>query len=268
LTKRALPCACDTAPHLQSPPDSVAKNVCPLPACPAPDAQSLLGYAYGAEDACTISSHSAPWRLMSAPPPSPSQQQALAAPILLSHLPLHRNPSSCGSYPDSKPITPNFRLFSPRPWAVHASTMPMQSSARLLRDIQPLLVLSGDHHRWCTTLHSINSSREAVEVTVGTFSWLQGSLKPSFGALLFTNSSASAELFSRGPSCVASSQSQWHAVVCPCWLPDNRLSLTLYAVFAAASIVWLLLRLGCWRNAIKTWLVTCAAAVTFHVLLL
>jgi hypothetical protein len=144
----------------------------------------------------------------------------------------------------------------------------MQSSARLLRLVQPLLVLSGDHHSWCTTLHSINSSRDAVEVTVGTFSWLQGSLKPSFGALLFTNSSASAALFSGGLGCVASSMSHWHAVVCPCWLPDNRRSLAVYALFAAANMVWLLLRLGCWRVAIKTWLVTCAAAVTFHVLLL
>jgi hypothetical protein len=42
----------------------------------------------------------------------------------------------------------------------------------------------------------MDSNREVVEVTVGTFSWLQGSSKPSFGALLLTNSSESASLFS------------------------------------------------------------------------
>jgi hypothetical protein len=85
---------------------------------------------------------------------------------------------------------------------------------------------------------------------------------------LFTNSSESASLASLRPGCVASHASEWHAVVCPCWLPDNRVTLAAYASFAAGSMFWLLLKLGSFRVAINTWFVTSAAAVCFHVLLL
>ena len=263
-TKRVLPCVCSTMSELQLPPDSIG---CPIPRCVAPTQQRSLGYTYGVEDECTVSPHNTLWYHSSSLPPAVTHEQPLSIPILLSHLPLHRHSSSCGSYPDSKPITPNFRLYSLRPWAVYSSTMPKQSSAVLLRNVQPLLVLSGDHHRWCTTVHSMDSNREVVEVTVGTFSWLQGSSKPSFGALLLTNSSESASLFGLGPGCVASSALQWHSVICPCWLPDNRFSLVSYAIFAFASMVWLLVQLGNCRAAIKTWLVTSSAAIIFHVLL-
>ena len=242
-------------------------NTCPVPGCLAPAARRLLGHVYGVDDTCTISPHTAPWHA-AAPQLPPSKLEPPVA-VLLSHLPLHRNSSHCGSYPDGKPLKPNFRLFSRHPWSMYSSAMPMQSSAQLLRDVRPLLVLSGDHHRWCTTLHAAGCSRDAVaEVTVGTFSWLQGSSNPSFGVLLFTNSTASAAQSSVKPGCVASSASGWHAVVCPCWLPDNRLSLAAYAVFAAASLGWLLLQHRGFGAAFTSWAVTCAAAIGFHVLML
>ena len=277
MTKRALPCACSTSRQSHVSPDSRQSHVspdsaaCPLPDCPAPDTQSVLGHAYGVENTCAASPHAAAWHATYASPPPPqavTHERSSHIPILLSHLPLHRQPSSCGSYPDSVPITPNFRLFSLRPWSVYSSAMPMQASARLLREVRPLLVLSGDHHRWCKTVHSINSTLDAVEVTVGTFSWLQGSTKPSFGALLFTNSSESALQSSLRPGCAASSSSQWHVVVCPCWLPDNRVSLAAYAVAAVGSLLWLLLHHCSLQHAITTWFATCAAAISFHVLLM
>ena len=265
LTKRVLPCACSAEHELQLPPNAA---VCPLPGCPAPAAQTLLGHAYGVEDACRVSPHRAPLHDFLPLAPTFARDEAFSVPILLSHLPLHRHSLSCGVYTDSKPIRPNFRLYSLRPWTVYSSAMPMQSSSRLLREVKPLLVLSGDHHSWCTTVHSTNAGHDTVEVTVGTFSWLQGSSDPSFGALLFTNSSESASLASLRPGCVASHASEWHAVVCPCWLPDNRVTLAAYASFAAGSMFWLLLELGSFRVAISTWFVTCAAAVCFHALLL
>lgn len=263
LSKRALPCAGHITCQPRMPPDS---SSCPLDDCHAADPQSLLGHAYGVEHSCSVGAGGTAWH--TPPSPLPPVTHEHAATILLSHLPLHRQPSSCGFYPDSRPIAPNFRLFSLRPWAVYSSAMPMQSSARLLREVRPLLVLSGDHHRWCKTVHSINSSVDAVEVTVGTFSWLQGSTKPSFGALLFTNSSEAAALFGLGPGCVKRGSSEWHVVVCPCWLPDNRVALAAYALFSVVSLFWLLLQhRGSW-HAIKSWTVTCAAAIGFHVLLL
>ena len=255
LTKRALPCPCSTTRELQHLPIS---NTCPLPGCLEPGTQRLLGHAYGAEGA--------PWHASAPPLPAPTQHPHVA--LLLSHLPLHRHSSHCGPFPDSKPLKPNFRLFSRYPWTMYSSAMPMQSSAQLLREVRPLLVLSGDHHRWCTTVHAVNSSHDAVEVTVGTFSWLQGSSKPSFGMLLFTNSTASAALSSLRPGCVAANASGWHVVVCPCWLPDNRVSLAAYAVFALASLFWLLLQRRGLYDACMSWAVTCAAAVGCHVLFL
>jgi hypothetical protein len=280
LTKRVVPCSSSSATasttcssssnsdtctflhELQTPPNS---NTCPLPSCSAPAAPNLLGYIFGAEDTCSTGSR---WHTSSPLLPSSASQQANSISILLSHLPLHRFSSSCGIHLDSKPISPSFRLYSPQPWSVFSSVMPMQSSSRLLRDVQPLFVLSGDHHWWCSTLHSTNSSADIAEVTVGTFSWLQGSSKPSFGVLLFTNSSKSAHSSSLRPGCTARSAAEWHAVVCPCWLPDNRVALSVYAVFAVASFLWLLRQgLGV-GYAIKTWLVAITAAILLYVFLL
>jgi hypothetical protein len=85
---------------------------------------------------------------------------------------------------------------------------------------------------------------------------------------LFTNSSEAASMFGLRQGCVASSAWQWHAVVCPCWLPDKRFSLMVYAFFAVGSMVWLRLQRGSFRAVVKTWLATCAAALSFHVVLL
>jgi len=50
---------------------------------------------------------------------------------------------------------------------------------QLLKEISPKVVFSGDDHDQCTYVHPGGIK----EFTLGTFSWLQGNYRPSFGLL-------------------------------------------------------------------------------------
>ncbi|GER45072.1 calcineurin-like metallo-phosphoesterase super family protein [Striga asiatica] len=63
------------------------------------------------------------------------------------------------------------------------------SSNALLDQIRPALVLSGHDHDQCTVTHKSNNKHGPVtEHTVGTVSWQQGNLYPSFMLLSVSNS--------------------------------------------------------------------------------
>lgn len=53
------------------------------------------------------------------------------------------------------------------------------------RSVQPSVVFSGDDHDQCSIVHRVGDASQQVvmEQTVGTFSWLQGNLWPSFAVV-------------------------------------------------------------------------------------
>mmetsp|Transcript_32195 Transcript_32195/g.90153 ORF Transcript_32195/g.90153 Transcript_32195/m.90153 type:complete len:483 (-) Transcript_32195:580-2028(-) len=99
--------------------------------------------------------------------------------VLLSHIPLWRPlESSCGHLrpPEKSSIThkvgPSYSNVVPRP-----------HSTAILEMLDPVVVLSGDDHDPCVVTHS----NGAVEYTVGTFSWLQGTMSPSYALMALDN---------------------------------------------------------------------------------
>ncbi|GLJ11160.1 hypothetical protein SUGI_0144910 [Cryptomeria japonica] len=101
--------------------------------------------------------------------------------ILLTHIPLYRpNDTPCGAY-RSSPII-NQRISNGRSGIqgiMYQNYLSEDTSARLLDLIKPILVLSGHDHDQCTVSHPTPNG-PVIEHTVGTFSWQQGNLYPSF----------------------------------------------------------------------------------------
>eukprot|EP01018_Ginkgo_biloba_P026971 Gb_02303 [translate_table: standard] len=101
--------------------------------------------------------------------------------VLLTHIPLYRpNDTPCGAY-RSSPII-NQRISSARSSyqrIMYQNYLSGETSTRLLELIKPILVLSGHDHDQCTVSHPTPNG-PVTEHTVGTFSWQQGNLYPSF----------------------------------------------------------------------------------------
>jgi hypothetical protein len=55
---------------------------------------------------------------------------------------------------------------------------------QVIRIVKPELVISGDDHDDCVYRHTMYS-HSTLEHSVGTFSWLQGNIYPSFGVMSF-----------------------------------------------------------------------------------
>lgn len=97
--------------------------------------------------------------------------------LLLTHVPLSRDfvkNEGCGKHRESnkedirRGFGNNYR-----------TTLEQMHSLSLLETIKPDLILSGDDHAWCEVDHVSPDGRKTREVTVGTASWLQGSVWPS-----------------------------------------------------------------------------------------
>ncbi|XP_057979965.1 uncharacterized protein C630.12 isoform X2 [Malania oleifera] len=107
--------------------------------------------------------------------------------VLLTHIPLYRPEwTSCGSYRYSPVI--NQRVSR----AVHDQDIAYQNyisqevSDYLLDSIRPVLVLSAHDHDQCTVTH-MPKYGPVPEHTLGTISWQQGNLYPSFMLLTANN---------------------------------------------------------------------------------
>ncbi|KAF5479330.1 hypothetical protein F2P56_000162 [Juglans regia] len=107
--------------------------------------------------------------------------------VLLTHIPSYRRDwTYCGPYRGSQVI--NQRILN----AVHGQEVVYQnyiteeSSKHLLELIKPVLILSGHDHDQCTITHE-SSHGPTKEHTVGTVSWQQGNLYPSFMLLSASN---------------------------------------------------------------------------------
>ncbi|GAB2223452.1 hypothetical protein Droror1_Dr00017593 [Drosera rotundifolia] len=111
--------------------------------------------------------------------------------VLLTHIPLYRPDwTHCGPYRYSPVINQRIRRASKDNEIAYQNYISEESSHRLLSLIKPALVLSGRDHDQCTITHmTINGPIK--ERTVGTVSWQQGNLYPSFMLMSISNSAYS-----------------------------------------------------------------------------
>ncbi|KAI5069640.1 hypothetical protein GOP47_0015941 [Adiantum capillus-veneris] len=108
--------------------------------------------------------------------------------VLLSHIPLYRpDDTHCGALRSSEII--NQRITWSRSAfnrIIYQNYLSEETTVRLLDLLRPVLVLSGHDHDQCSIKHR-TSSVSVVEHTIGSFSWQNGNLYPSF-LLLSVNS--------------------------------------------------------------------------------
>ncbi|MCO5606470.1 hypothetical protein L7F22_060658 [Adiantum nelumboides] len=108
--------------------------------------------------------------------------------VLLSHIPLYRpDDTHCGALRSSQVI--NQRITWSRSGfneIIYQNYLSEETTVRLLNLLRPVLVLSGHDHDQCSIKHRA-SSVSVVEHTIGSFSWQNGNLYPSF-LLLSVNS--------------------------------------------------------------------------------
>ncbi|KAJ3155629.1 hypothetical protein HDU89_006597 [Geranomyces variabilis] len=135
--------------------------------------------------------------------------------ILVTHIPLYRpNGSPCGSKRGYSRMIDQGRGYQYQNLVVESL------SREILDKIRPTLVLSGDDHDWCEYTHT-TESYSAVELTVATFSWLQGNHYPGFALLTLTPPSSTGA----------------HASYSACALLPQMLIYAWYAAFAIVTIV-------------------------------
>jgi hypothetical protein len=95
--------------------------------------------------------------------------------ILMFHVPLWRPPNQdCGPWNRRGPF------YEGRGYS-YTNLATERVTDRLLHDIKPKYVFSGDAHDHCQVSHKLGDIPDAVERTLNTFSWLQGNRVPSFG---------------------------------------------------------------------------------------
>jgi hypothetical protein len=99
--------------------------------------------------------------------------------ILFTHVPLYRpNTASCGV---SSRMTSN--IYQGAGYQYQNLVEPTLTQL-ILESIKPEFVFSGDDHDQCSYTHTLKAGDTVSEYTVGTFSWLQGNKRPSFGQLI------------------------------------------------------------------------------------
>ncbi|CAJ1950611.1 unnamed protein product [Sphenostylis stenocarpa] len=110
--------------------------------------------------------------------------------VLLTHIPLYRHDDTyCG--PDRRSPVINQRInyaVNGNPNEISYQNYVSEKSSKYLLDtLKPKLILSGHDHDQCTITHQ-SKSGPVKEQTLGTISWQQGNLYPSFMLLLVDNS--------------------------------------------------------------------------------
>ncbi|KAL2253099.1 UNVERIFIED_CONTAM: hypothetical protein Sindi_0104600 [Sesamum indicum] len=149
--------------------------------------------------------------------------------VLLTHIPLYRpDGTPCGPHRSASII--NQRIYLDRDQEIMYQNYITKSSTNVLLDlIQPSLVLSAHDHDQCTVTH-MSKNGPVIEQTVGTVSWQQGNLYPSFMLLSASNSTLSD---GSSPETAASSQI--------CFLPmQTHIYLWYLSLFAMTLVIVLL----------------------------
>ncbi|GAB2276485.1 hypothetical protein Dimus_011208 [Dionaea muscipula] len=153
--------------------------------------------------------------------------------VLLTHIPLYRPDwTPCGPHRYSEIINQvRIQRYGHDEEIIYQNYLSQESSNRLLSLIRPVLVLSGHDHDQCTVTHMTDNGLVRVrEQTVGTISWQQGNLYPSFMLLSVSNSAQSNV---SAPEAVISTQL--------CFLPNQTYIYIWYAILFGMTILGLLL---------------------------
>ncbi|XP_031252541.1 uncharacterized protein C630.12 isoform X3 [Pistacia vera] len=159
--------------------------------------------------------------------------------VLLMHIPLYRRDwTPCGPHRNSPVINQRILRTGPGQQILYQNYITEESSNHLLDLIKPVLVLSGHDHDQCTVIHK-SKFGPIKEHTVGTISWQQGNLYPSF---MLLSVSKAALLGTSSPEEAVSTHL--------CFLPKQThiyiwyLSLFILTLFAL--LVWPTSGLGFW----------------------
>lgn len=107
--------------------------------------------------------------------------------VLLTHIPLYRPDwTPCGPYRASEVINQRISRSAYDQRILYQNYVTEESTKNILNSIQPVLVLSGHDHDQCTVSHKTKYGT-VKEQTLGTVSWQQGNLYPSFMLLSVGN---------------------------------------------------------------------------------
>ncbi|PAN49282.1 hypothetical protein PAHAL_9G438700 [Panicum hallii] len=130
--------------------------------------------------------------------------------VLLTHIPLYRPDNTpCGPHRSSPVINQRVSYAAFDQGITYQNYLTKETSDLLLSLLQPVLVLSGHDHDQCTVVHSTPFG-PVTEHTLGTISWQQGNLYPSF------------MLLSAGPKLSQNSTDLKHEVMTNlCFLPKQ-----------------------------------------------
>ncbi|XP_062215413.1 uncharacterized protein C630.12 isoform X3 [Phragmites australis] len=100
--------------------------------------------------------------------------------VLLTHIPLYRPDNTpCGPHRSSPVINQRISYAALDQGIIYQNYLSKETSDLLLSLLKPVLVLSGHDHDQCTVVHSTPLG-PVTEHTLGTISWQQGNLYPSF----------------------------------------------------------------------------------------
>ncbi|KDP40605.1 hypothetical protein JCGZ_24604 [Jatropha curcas] len=117
-----------------------------------------------------------------------SADRQLMPRVLLTHIPLYRRDNTyCGPHRSSPVINQRISRSAVGQEIMYQNYVTEESSNKLLELVKPALILSGHDHDQCTVIHE-SKYGPVVEHTVGTVSWQQGNLYPSFMLLSVSNS--------------------------------------------------------------------------------
>ncbi|XP_042517183.1 uncharacterized protein C630.12 isoform X2 [Macadamia integrifolia] len=117
-----------------------------------------------------------PWNLVK----NISMDARLNTRVLLTHIPLYRPDwTSCGPHRSSPIINQRVSYAAYDQEIIYQNYLSEETSSHLLDLVKPVLVLSGHDHDQCTVTH-LRKFGPVTEHTVGTLSWQQGNLYPSF----------------------------------------------------------------------------------------
>ncbi|KAG0550814.1 hypothetical protein BDA96_01G370000 [Sorghum bicolor] len=147
--------------------------------------------------------------------------------VLLTHIPLYRPDNSpCGPHRSSPIINQRVSYAALDQGITYQNYLTKETSDLLLSLLKPVLVLSGHDHDQCTVVHSTPFG-PVTEHTLGTISWQQGNLYPSF------------MLLSAGPKVSQNSTDPEHEVVTNlCFLPKQT---HIYVWYICQFVVTILL---------------------------
>ena len=153
--------------------------------------------------------------------------------VLVTHLPLPNPSQRCGPFRNSQAI--QGRTLGSDKEIIYQDYLSDESAQRLLRAVEPVLVLSGHDHDQCEVTHAYESALAGgtvavTEITVGTVSALNGNDQPSY--LMLTVPEAAGESFD-----VSGSGLIQHKL---CFLPEIREILRTYAHVGVVSVLTIL----------------------------